>query len=218
VNPNDLPVYVVDDDEAVRKSICYLLTAKAYQVSSFATGEEFLAKANLKRGGCAILDLRLGGMSGLQVFDALRTSDSPLVTVFLSGHGDISLAVDATKKGAFGWIEKPCKDTVLRDTVALAMAQAQLVLGVFVQRMQKNALWQTLTTRERDVAWQTRTGAPNKLIARALGIDVRTVETHRAKVYSKIYVANPTELDQFMRDADLLSQAPPLPNQAALPS
>lgn len=213
MNPNDLPVYVVDDDEAVRKSICYLLTAKAYQVSSFASGEEFLANASLKRGGCAILDLRLGGMSGLQVFDALRMSDSPLVTVFLSGHGDISLAVDATKKGAFGWLEKPCKDTVLRDTVALAMAQAQLVFGVFAQRMRKNALWQTLTTRERDVAWQTRTGAPNKLIARALGIDVRTVETHRARVYSKLHVTNSIQLDQLMRGADLSPQGPALSHQ-----
>lgn len=213
MNPTDLVVYVVDDDEAVRKSIYYLLAAKAYQVSTFASGEEFLATASLKRGGCAILDLRLDNMSGLQVFDALRARGSPLVTVFLSGHGDISLAVDATKKGAFGWLEKPCIDTLLRDTVALAMAEAQLVLDVFVQKIQKSALWQTLTARERDVAWQTRTGTPNKLIARTLGIDVRTVETHRARVYSKLHVTNPIELDQLMRGADLSPQGPALSHQ-----
>lgn len=204
MNPSVLVVYVVDDDEAVRKSILYLLAAKGYAVNAFASGEEFLATAPLQRGGCAILDLRLSGMSGLQVFDALRAGNSPLVTVFLSGHGDISLAVDATKKGAFGWLEKPCKDSLLRDTVALAMAEAQRTLNVFVQKKQSSVLWQTLTAREQEVAWQMRTGAPNKLIARALDIDVRTVETHRAKVYSKLDISNATELDQFMRGADIL--------------
>ena len=208
MNPSGLVVYVVDDDEAVRKSILYLLAAKGYAVNAFASGEEFLATAPLERGGCAILDLRLSGMSGLQVFDALRASNSPLVAVFLSGHGDISLAVDATKKGAFGWLEKPCKDSLLRDTVALAMAEAQRTLDVFVQKKQGSALWQTLTTREQEVAWQMRTGAPNKLIARALDIDVRTVETHRAKVYSKLDISNATELDQFMRGADILPHRP----------
>lgn len=203
MNPSGLVVYVVDDDEAVRKSILYLLAAKGYAVNAFASGEEFLAAAPLQRGGCAILDLRLSGMSGLQVFDALRAGNSPLVTVFLSGHGDISLAVDATKKGAFGWLEKPCKDSLLRDTVALAMAEAQRALDAFMHKKQSSALWHTLTAREQEVAWQMRTGAPNKLIARALDIDVRTVETHRAKVYSKLDISNATELDQFMRGADI---------------
>ena len=149
-----------------------------------------------------MLDLRLSGISGLQVFDALRECRSPLVTVFLSGHGDISLAVDATKKGAFGWLEKPCKDSLLRDTVALAMHEAQRSYGAFVQKTEQGRLWQTLTPREQQVAWKIRTGAPNKLIARALEIDVRTVETHRAKVYSKLSINNPTELDSFIRSAE----------------
>jgi FixJ family two-component response regulator len=200
---SDLWVYVVDDDEAVRKSILYLLAAKGYQVSAYASGEEFLAKAVLQRCGCVVLDLRLSGISGLQVFDALRECRSPLVTVFLSGHGDISLAVDATKKGAFGWLEKPCKDSLLRDTVALAMQEAQRSYGAFIQKTEQGTLWQTLTPREQQVAWKIRTGAPNKLIARALEIDVRTVETHRAKVYSKLSLNNPTELDSFMRSADI---------------
>jgi FixJ family two-component response regulator len=150
-------------------------------------------------------------MSGLQVFDALRACHSPLVTVFLSGHGDISLAVDATKKGAFGWLEKPCKDSLLRDTIELAMQQARRSYGAFVQRVGHVAQWQTLTPREQQVAWQIRTGAPNKLIARVLEIDVRTVETHRAKVYSKLTLNNPTELDSFMRNADIPAQAEPPP-------
>jgi FixJ family two-component response regulator len=199
----DLVVYVVDDDEAVRKSIYYLLTAKGYQVSVFDSGEDFLASATLQRGGCVVLDLRLGGISGLQVFDALRASGSPLVTVFLSGHGDISLAVDATKKGAFGWLEKPCKDSLLRDTVALAMQEAERTFGMYALKAEQLKLWKTLTPREQQAAWQIRTGAPNKRIAQALDIDVRTVETHRAKVYSKLSLSNPTELDNFMRSADI---------------
>jgi FixJ family two-component response regulator len=211
MNPTDLVVYVVDNDEAVRKSILYLLAAKGYQVKAFASGEDFLATAPLQRGGCAVLDLRLSGMSGLQVFDTLRVCHSPLVTVFLSGHGDISLAVDATKKGAFGWLEKPCKDSLLRDTVELAMQEARRAYGTFVQRLGHVAQWQTLTPREQQVARQIRTGAANKLIARVLEIDVRTVETHRAKVYSKLGVNNPTELDNFMRSADITAQGEPLP-------
>jgi FixJ family two-component response regulator len=198
-----LVVYIVDDDEAVRKSILYLLTAKGYRGSAFASGEEFLTTADLQQGGCAVLDLRLSGMSGLQVFDALRERKSPLVTLFLSGHGDISLAVDATKKGAFGWLEKPCKDTLLRDTVAQAMAEAHRSYSVFLQKAQQLSLWQTLTPREQEVAWQLRNGAPNKIIARVLDIDVRTVETHRAKVYSKLDIHNPTGLESFIRNAGI---------------
>lgn len=204
-----LVVYVVDDDEAVRKSILYLLSAKGYQVSAFASGEEFLSSAPLQRGGCAVLDLRLGGISGLQVFDALRACASPLVTVFLSGHGDISLAVDATKKGAFGWLEKPCKDSLLRDTVALAMQEAQQSYAAHARRAAQRQQWQTLTPREQQAAWQIRTGAPNKRIAQALQIDVRTVETHRAKVYDKLGVNNPTELDHFMRGAEIAAPEEP---------
>jgi FixJ family two-component response regulator len=200
-------VYVVDDDEAVRKSILYLLAAKGNHVSAFASGEEFLAVADLQRGGCVVLDLRLSGISGLQVFDALRERHSPLVTVFLSGHGDISLAVDATKKGAFGWLEKPCKDALLHNTVALAMQDALRTYCAFSKKQDQRVLWQTLTPREQQVAWQIRTGAPNKRVAKTLAIDVRTVETHRAKVYSKLAINNPTELDSFMRSADIPAQS-----------
>jgi FixJ family two-component response regulator len=201
-------VYIVDDDEAVRKSIFYLLTAKGYRAIAFASGEEFLATEAFQHGGCVILDLRLGAMSGLQVFDALRERKSPLVTLFLSGHGDISLAVDATKKGAFGWLEKPCKDALLRDTVALAMAEAHRTYDVYLQKVQQRAMWQTLTPREQDVAWQLRTGAPNKVIAKVLDIDVRTVETHRAKVYNKLAIHNPTGLDSFIRGAEIGEPTP----------
>ena len=203
MNPSDLTVHVVDDDEAVRKSILYLLTAKGFQVCTHASGESFLESADLLRGGCVILDLRMGGLSGLQVFDVLRERESPLVPLFLSGHGDISLAVDATKKGAFGWLEKPCKDTVLHDTVAQAMQEAARAYAAFRTRSEQQVRWQTLTPREREVAMQLRTGAANKLVARSLDIDVRTVETHRAKVYSKLGVTNPTELDAFLRCAGL---------------
>lgn len=200
---SDMVVYVVDDDEAVRKSILYLLTAKGFQVSVYASGEAFLESAEILRGGCVILDLRMGGLSGLQVFDVLREQGSPLVPLFLSGHGDISLAVDATKKGAFGWLEKPCKDSVLHDTVTQAMQEAARAYAAYRTRSEQQGRWQTLTPREKEVALQIRTGAANKVVARSLDIDVRTVETHRAKVYSKLGVANPTELDAFLRHASI---------------
>jgi DNA-binding response OmpR family regulator len=116
---------VVDDDEAVRRSLGLLLLSRGYAVQTFASGEAFLASADLQRAGCVVLDLRMEGMSGLQVFDALRAQDSPLVVLFLSGHGDIPMAVEAVQNGAFGWLEKPCNDERLLESIAKALQQAQ---------------------------------------------------------------------------------------------
>ncbi|MDY7578274.1 response regulator [Herbaspirillum sp. RTI4] len=202
-NTNNLILYVVDDDEAVRKGLVYLLASRSYQVQLFESGEAFLASADLERCGCVILDLRMVGISGLQVFDALRQRNSPLVVLFLSGHGDIGMAVEATKKGAFGWLVKPCDDVTLLDHVAQALQAAAEVAARLPLTRAAQARWQTLTPKEKEVASLVREGPHNKDIALALQSAVRTVEAHRAKVYAKLDVSNPTELDRFMRDHHL---------------
>ncbi len=194
-------LYVLDDDEAVRRSLGLLLLSRGYAVQAFASGEAFLASTDLQRAGCVILDLRMAGMSGLQVFDALRAQDSPLVVLLLSGHGDIPMAVEAVQNGAFGWLEKPCNDERLLDSIAKALRQAEDIAVRRQARQAAQALWAKLTPREMQVARLVAEGKPNKRIALELApLELRTVETHRAHVFAKLGLSNSHELDRFLRE------------------
>jgi two-component system, LuxR family, response regulator TtrR len=199
---NKLNLYVVDDDEAVRRSLGLLLLSRGYAVQTFASGETFLAAIRPQDGGCVILDLRMVGISGLQVFDELRLRSSPLVVLFLSGNGDISTAVDAVQRGAFGWLEKPCSEDTLLEKVKLALTRAADVAAMADAQHKAQTLWDKLTEREQEVARRVANGDSNKEIARTLlpPCEPRTVETHRAKAYAKLGLSNPTELDRFIRD------------------
>jgi two-component system response regulator TtrR len=200
----NLNVYVVDDDDAVRRSLGLLLLSHGHAVQTFESGEAFLAAADLKRAGCVILDLRLGAMSGLQVFDELRAAESPVVVLFLSGHGDIPIAVEALQKGAFDWLEKPCMDDRLLKTVDLALQKAVKMAARQLAKQEANALWAKLTPRERQVARHVAVGKSNKRIALDLApFEQRTVETHRAHVFAKLALSNSTELARFLRDYEL---------------
>ena len=192
---------VVDDDEAVRRSLGLLLLSRGYAVQTFASGEAFLEGTDLQRAGCVIMDLRMEGMSGLQVFDALRAQESPLVVIFLSGHGDIPMAVEAVQNGAFGWLEKPCSDEQLLDNIARALRQAGENAVRRQARQAAQALWDKLTPREMQVARLVAEGKPNKQIALELApLEQRTVETHRAHVFAKLGLSNSHQLDRFLRE------------------
>jgi two-component system, LuxR family, response regulator TtrR len=195
-----LPLYVVDDDDGVRDSLALLFVARRYRVQTFDSGESFLAQADTAHAGCVVLDVRMGGISGLQVFDEMQRLNSPLVVVFLSGHIDIPIAISYTKKGAFDCLEKPFDESLLLEKVAQAMRHAEGIASSLVLKREVLARWETLTPRETDVARLVRQGWANKRIADALQIGVRAVETYRAKVYDKLWVSNPTELDRLMRD------------------
>jgi len=194
-------LYVIDDDEAVRRSLGLLLLSRGHAVQAFASGEAFLEGAALDQPGVAVLDLRMDGMSGLQVFDALRDKQSPLVVLFLSGHGDIPIAVQAVQNGAFGWLEKPCTDERLLEMLEKALAHATEIGTRLQARQAALSLWQKLTPREVQVARLVAEGHANKRIAQLLTpIEPRTVETHRAHVFAKLGLANSHELDRFIRD------------------
>lgn len=200
MNNFQLSLYIVDDNEAVRQSLGLLMLSRGYVVQTFESGEDFLASVNEQHNGCVILDLRLGGMSGLEVLDILRSRRSNLVILFLSGHGDIPAAVKAVQNGAFGWLEKPCSDEVLLEKVQQAYAQAELISIQKAALMDTEILWQKLTPREKEVALLVAEGKTSKIIARELKtIDPRTVESHRARVFSKLGVSNSNELDRFLR-------------------
>jgi FixJ family two-component response regulator len=187
-----LTLYVVDDDEALRRSLLLLLFSQGLAVQAFESGEAFLDAVDMGQPGCVILDLRLGGMSGLAVFERLRAAHSPLVTMFLSGHGDIPTALEAVRQGAWDWVEKPDTGRLL-DKLPGAIAEA---------RARANALrlWAELTPREREVARLVGLGQPNKEIARLLvpPCGPRSVETHRANIFSKLQCANDNELGRWL--------------------
>jgi len=187
-----LTLYVVDDDEALRRSLLLLLFSQGLAVQAFDSGEAFLEAVDMRQPGCVILDLRMGGMNGLEVFERLRTGHSPLVTVFLSGHGDIPTAIEAVRRGAYDWVTKPDTQQLL-DKLPAAIVEARA-------RGQALRLWQELTPREREVARLVGLGQPNKEIARALvpPCGSRSVETHRANIFNKLQCANDNELGRWL--------------------
>jgi len=187
-----LTLYVVDDDEALRRSLLLLLFSQGLAVQAFESGEAFLDAVDLRQPGCVILDLRMGAMSGLAVFDHLRSQHSPLVTLFLSGHGDIPTALEAVRRGAYDWVTKPDTQQLL-DKLPAAIAEARA-------RGQALRMWEELTAREREVARLVGLGQPNKEIARVLvpPCGPRSVETHRANIFSKLQCANDNELGRWL--------------------
>jgi len=187
-----LTLYVVDDDEALRRSLLLLLFSQGLAVQAFASGEAFLEAVDMRQPGCVILDLRMGGMNGLAVLERLRAQHSPLVTLFLSGHGDIPTALEAVRRGAYDWVAKPDTQQLL-DKLPGAILEARA-------RGQAQRLWEELTPREREVARLVGLGQPNKEIARVLvpPCGPRSVETHRANIFTKLQCANDNELGRWL--------------------
>ncbi|MCM2297133.1 response regulator [Rhodoferax sp.] len=187
-----LTLYVVDDDEALRRSLLLLLFSQGLAVQGFDSGESFLQVLDPQRPGCVILDLRMGGMSGLAVLEQLRMRRSPLVVLFLSGHGTIPMALEAVRLGAFDWVVKPDTQQLL-EKLPSAMAEAR-------ERANAMARWLELTPREREVARQVGLGQSNKEVARKLipACSPRSVETHRASLFLKLELANDNELGRWL--------------------
>ena len=204
MNPQDLPVFVVDDDPAVCKAKGTLLLSRGYAVRTYASGEAFLGSPHLDQGGCVLLDLRMEpGISGLEVFEELRRRGSPVVVIFLSGHGTVQSSVKAMREGAADWLEKPASEAQVLEAVTRAMDRSADAVARRTVKAQRQVLWKELTPREIEVAGQVRHGLRNKVIGKALEIDPRTVEAHRARIYQKLDVDSSNMLDRFMRDMDL---------------
>lgn len=178
-------VFVVDDDQAARESLEYLLTSVGYRVCTFTSANEFLDNYG-DRLGCVILDVRMPGMSGLQLQLELQKRHSPLASIVVTGHGDVPMAVSAMRHGAVDFLQKPFNNQVLLDRTEEALARARGLYRAEVARSEVDASFNKLTCREREVAWLIYAGMSNKRIATELSLSCKTVEVHRANVMAKM--------------------------------
>jgi two-component system, LuxR family, response regulator DctR len=191
-------VHVVDDDDAIRDALAWLLRSRGVPARAWPSAEAFLAEYSDAMRGCLVLDVRMDGMSGVELFDQLLAQQSRLPVIFLTGHGDVPLAVAALKKGAFDFVEKPFNDNELVDRIIAAVRQDESVRQQLESEASVAARLADLTPRERQVMERVLAGDYNKTIADALGIAVRTVEVHRARIFEKMGVRSAVELAQLL--------------------
>ncbi|MEM8514477.1 two-component system response regulator DctR [Massilia sp. MP_M2] len=192
-------LHIVDDEEVIRDSLAWLAQSRGLNVRSYAGGQEFLdvIKDLDGSGDCVLLDVRMPGMNGIAVFDQLigRGLLPRLPVIFLTGHGEVPMAVDSLKRGAFDFFEKPFNDNVLMDRVeeALAASRKAATSAAVQGRLA------TLSTREREVLDLILAGMMNKVVADKLGISMRTVEVHRAHIFDKMQVKTAVELAGLLK-------------------
>jgi FixJ family two-component response regulator len=184
--PKKGTVYVVDDDEAVRDSLQWLLEGKDYRVRCYDSAETFLSRYDPREVACLIVDIRMGGMTGLELQDRLVERKSPLPIVFITGHGDVPMAVDTMKKGAMDFIQKPFQEAALVSLVERMLDQARNAFNEHEHSASRDALLAKLTSREAQVLERIVAGRLNKQIADDLGISIKTVEAHRANIMEKL--------------------------------
>jgi len=190
--------YLVDDDDAIRDALAWLLNSRGIASRAWPSAEACLADYDVSMRGCMVLDIRMPGMGGPELFDRLVERGCRLPAIFLTGHGDVPLAVQAIKKGAFDFIEKPFNDNELVDRVLAAIQldsdRQQLDASVELTAARLAAL----SSREREVMELILAGKYNKVIADELGIAMRTVEVHRARIFEKMGVKSAVELAQLL--------------------
>jgi two-component system response regulator DctR len=201
-------VYLVDDEEVVRDALAWLLGSRRLLAEGFGSADDFLAHLErLGAGGpaapsCLVLDMRMPGTGGLELFERLIENDllPQLPVIFLTGHGDVPTAVAAVKRGAFDFVEKPFSDNSLVDRIEQALHASAEILARRRALHSAERRIDGLTEREREVMRLVADGRPNKLIAAELGISVRTVEVHRARVFEKMGVRSAVELANCLRE------------------
>jgi two-component system response regulator DctR len=199
---NESRVYVVDDDAALRDALSFLLSSRNVSTSTFASGEAFLEMFTPELRGCVLTDIRMDGMSGLELFSRLSEAGSRLPCLVLTGHGDVPMAVEALKKGVRDFIEKPFAANVLVDKLIVAMADDLARAERDATRRAHDERIITLSEREREVMQLLVAGKPNKVIAEQLAIAVRTVEVHRARIFEKMGVRSAVELVKLLAEMD----------------
>lgn len=186
--------HIVDDDEAIRDALSWLLKSRSIPSTTYASAEDFLAVWSPQLAGCIVLDMRMTGMTGLDCFEQLQERQSTLPVIFLTGHGDVPLAVATLKKGAFDFFEKPLNDNELASRIAEAIAHNAEQRENNASLSSLNKRLANLTSREKQIMELVLAGKLNKVIADQLNISMRTVEVHRANIFDKMAVKTAVEL------------------------
>jgi two-component system response regulator FixJ len=196
-------VFIVDDDQGVRESIRILMRSIGVESQAFPSADEFLNGHDPKAAGCIVLDVRMPGMSGLELQERLSSSGSTLPIIFVSAHGDVPMAVEAVKAGALDFVQKPFRDQELIDKIQEAFAENARVREKLRDRSRIDERIASLTPREHEVMEMVVEGKANKVIAIDLGLSQRTVEIHRARVMKKMEAESVSHLVQLvMRTRD----------------
>lgn len=201
LSERDAVLFVVDDDAAMRRSLAYLFDSAGWRVESFESARDFLSLYRGHVPGCLVLDVRMPLMSGLELQQTLKNRAISLPIIFLTGHGDLAMAVQAMKTGACDFLEKPCKDQVLLDAVTRAVQRNIDDCRANTKSHTAQTALAALTAREREVAQLMAAGKPNKIIARELGISEKTVQVHRHNTMEKLGVHSAAEITRLLMES-----------------
>lgn len=198
-------IFIIDDDPAIRDSLTLLLVQEGFTVSAFESAEDFLESFKIELLGCAIVDIRMSGMDGMQLQEMLKKHHIQLPIIFLTGHGDIPMSVRAIKAGAVDFLTKPVTREQLVSSVKFALIESESMLTERTNHKSVQSQLAELTEREREVLTLAVQGHSNKEIARQLGISHRTVEIHKSKVMHKTGAINLLDLVRIAREGNFNS-------------
>jgi FixJ family two-component response regulator len=201
-------VFIVDDDEAVRNSLRFLLKSVGLATRTLSSAREFLDSYRQSQPGCLVLDVRMPGMSGLELQQQLNLRGATIPVIFITGHGDIPMAVEAMQHGAFDFLQKPFRDQDLIDRIQRALERDARSRTALAQHARIRERMESLTPREREVLALMTQGKPNKVMAAALGVSQRTVEIHRARVMEKSGAASLAQLVRMVMDTETEPKKP----------
>ncbi|MES2012958.1 MAG: response regulator [Pseudomonadota bacterium] len=203
MNISDAIVFIVDDEAAIRDSLTLMIAQENIAVKAYGSAESFLAACQAERFGCAVIDIRMPGMDGMQLQDALSKRNILMPVIFLTGHGDIPMSVKAMKAGAVDFLTKPVTRERLLNSVRAAIQESEKILQQSANHKDAQSRLAELTDREQDVMMLAIQGYPNKEIARHLGISHRTVEIHKSKIMFKTGATNLLDLARIAHESGL---------------
>jgi two-component system, LuxR family, response regulator FixJ len=202
MQPPPSTVFIVDDDEGVRNSLRFLLKSVGLTTRALSSAAEFLDTYKPSQPGCLVLDVRMPGMSGLELQQQLNLRGATLPVIFITGHGDVPMAVEAMQHGAFDFVQKPFRDQDLIDRIQSALERDARSRTALAQHAKIRQRLESLTPREREVLTLMTQGKPNKVMAADLGVSQRTVEIHRARVMEKSGAASLAQLVRMVMDLE----------------
>ena len=202
MNPGLPIVFIVDDDEAVRNSLRLLVKSVGLSATALVSAQEFLASYDPLQPGCLVLDVRMPGMSGLELQQQLNLRGAVIPVIFITGHGDVPMAVAAMQQGAFDFLQKPFRDQDLMDRIQRALENDRANRAELGERSLIREHHETLTPREREVLALVTSGKANKVMAADLGLSQRTIEIHRARVMEKMGASSLAHLVRMVLDLE----------------